>query len=128
MSEIMVASTTDNYRHDIAVRQFQLTADEPIDLGGTDAGPTPTEMVFSGLGACKAITLKMYAQRKGWPLEDVTVAVSATQVDRRYHIVARLTLSGDLSEQQRERLLAISNKCPVHKLLATGADIETILL
>jgi len=128
MSEITVASTTDNYRHDIAVRQFQLTADEPIDLGGTDAGPTPTEMVFSGLGACKAITLKMYAQRKGWPLEDVTVAVSATQVDRRYHIVARLTLSGDLSEQQRERLLAISNKCPVHKLLATGADIETILL
>lgn len=128
MSKIVVSSTTDQYRHDIATRQFQLTADEPIDLGGTDAGPTPTELVFSGLGACKAITLKMYAQRKGWLLDAVSVEVSATQVDRRYNIVAHLTLSGDLSEEQRERLLAISNKCPVHKLLAAGADIETVLM
>lgn len=128
MAGMTVASTPDRFRYDIGVRQFQLTADEPIEIGGTDAGPTPTELVFSGLGACKAITLKMYAARKDWPLDAVDAQVEVAQVDRRYHVSVQLTLMGDLSEEQRERLLEISNKCPVHKLLAPGAEIETVLV
>jgi len=128
MAEMSIVSTPDRFRYDIGVRQFQLTADEPIEIGGTDAGPTPTELVFSGLGACKAITLKMYAARKDWPLDAVDAQVEVAQVDRRYRVRVQLTLTGDLSEEQRERLLEISNKCPVHKLLAPGAAIETVLV
>ncbi len=128
MAGMTVVSTPDRFRYEIGIRQFQLTADEPIEIGGTDAGPTPTELVFSGLGACKAITLKMYAARKDWPLDAVDAQVEAAQVDRRYHVSVQLTLTGDLSEEQRERLLEISNKCPVHKLLASGAEIETVLV
>lgn len=127
MAGMTVVSTPDRFRYEIGIRQFQLTADEPIEIGGTDAGPTPTELVFSGLGACKAITLKMYAARKDWPLDAVDAQVEVAQVDRHYRVRVQLTLTGDLSEEQRERLLEISNKCPVHKLLAPGAEIETVL-
>lgn len=128
MSTIHLASTTDLYRHEVSVRQFSLTADEPTDLGGSDAGPTPTELVFAGLGACKAITLKMYAARKQWPLEAVEADIETQQINRRYQIMVKLKLVGDLSAEQIERLLEISNKCPVHKLLAESTDIETVLV
>lgn len=128
MSTIQLASTSDIYRHEVSVRQFSLTADEPTELGGCDAGPTPTELVFSGLGACKAITLKMYAAHKQWPLDAVEADIETQQINRRYQIKVKLKLVGDLSAEQAERLLEISNKCPVHKLLAEGADIETVLV
>lgn len=128
MAGMSIVSTPDRFRYDIGIRQFQLTADEPIEIGGTDAGPTPTELVFSGLGACKAITLEMYAARKDWPLDAVDAQVEVAQVDRRYRVRVQLTLTGDLSEEQRERLLEISNKCPVHKLLTPGTEIETVLV
>ncbi|MFK8182394.1 MAG: OsmC family protein [Phormidesmis sp.] len=124
---ISVASTRDRFRQMIAVRQFQLTADEPTHLGGTNAGPTPTELVVSGLGACKAITLKMYAERKSWPLEAVSAEMQVSKAAGRYQILVQLYLTGDLTAEQRTRLLAISNKCPIHKMLAPGADIQTVL-
>ena len=125
--DITVTSTTDRFRQQITTRQFHLTADEPTHLGGTDAGPTPTELVISGLGACKAITLKMYAERKGWPLEAVSADMQVSKVAGRYKILVQLSLAGDLTSEQRDRLLEISNKCPVHKMLSPGADIETVL-
>ena len=128
MDTIKILPTADSYRYDIGIRQFQLTADEPVAIGGTDLGPTPTELVFAGLGSCKAITLKMYAARKDWPLESVTTNVEVSQVDKRYKITVFLKPTGNLSIEQKERLLAISNKCPVHKLLAAGADITTPLV
>lgn len=128
MANITLSSTSDRFRHHVAIRDFELTVDEPTELGGTDAGPTPTELVFSGLGACKAITLKMYAERKGWPLDAVDADIETAQVDRQYKVTVRLKLTGELSEEQAERLLAISNKCPVHKLLAPSTDIQTVLV
>lgn len=128
MANITLSSTADRFRHRVAVRAFALTVDEPTDLGGTDAGPTPTELVFSGLGACKAITLKMYADRKGWPLEAVDADIESEQVDKQYKVTVRLRLTGELSPEQTERLLAISNKCPVHKLLAPSTEICTVLV
>lgn len=127
MSAIVLSSTSDLFRHQVSARDFQLTVDEPSDLGGTNTGPTPTELVFSGLGACKAITMKMYAQRKGWPLAAVDAEIETEQIDKRYKITVWLQLTGELSREQREKLLAIADKCPVHKLLAPGADIQTIL-
>ncbi|MEL6606074.1 MAG: OsmC family protein [Cyanobacteria bacterium J06614_10] len=128
MSTIQLSSTQAPFQHSISIRAFEITVDEPIEIGGSDAGPTPTELVFSGLGACKAITLKMYAARKGWPLEAVDAGIEAEQIERRYHITVHLTLTGELTSAQRERLLEISNKCPVHKLLAPGAEITTVLV
>ncbi|MEM6869157.1 MAG: OsmC family protein [Cyanobacteria bacterium P01_C01_bin.121] len=127
MSAIVLSSTSDLFRHQVSARDFQLTVDEPSDLGGTNTGPTPTELVFSGLGACKAITMKMYAQRKRWPLAAVDAEIETEQIDKRYKITVWLQLTGELSREQREKLLAIADKCPVHKLLAPGADIQTIL-
>lgn len=128
MANISLSSTPDRFRHHVAIRDFALTVDEPTALGGTDAGPTPTELVFAGLGACKAITLKMYAARKEWPLEAVDTEIETEQVDKKYKVIVRLKLTGALSEEQTERLLAISNKCPVHKLLAPSTEIQTVLV
>lgn len=127
MASMVVSSTGDRFRHDVAVREFALTVDEPVELGGTNEGPTPTELVFSGLGSCKAITLKMYADRKGWPLAAVDAEIWVEQVERRYRVRVQLKLVGELSEAQQQRLLEISNRCPVHKLLADSVEIETVL-
>ena len=69
MVSVQVSSNGSRFGQAIAIRQFQLTADEPLALGGEDRGPTPTELVLAGLGSCKAITMQMYAERKGWPMD-----------------------------------------------------------
>jgi putative redox protein len=73
MTSVRITSNDSRYGQDVTIRQFQLQADEPPTLGGDDAGPTPVEWLLTSLGACKAITLQMYAERKGWQLEQVTV-------------------------------------------------------
>jgi putative redox protein len=72
MASVTVLSNASRFGQDIAIRQFQLTADEPPSVGGDDRGPTPTELLLAGLGSCKAITIQMYAERKGWSVERVS--------------------------------------------------------
>lgn len=128
MYPIKISSTSDRYRQDISINdKFHLTADEPKDLGGNDVGATPIELLLAGLGSCKAITLKMYAERKGWELTKVGVDVDHQKIDRQYQISVRLHLAGNLTDEQKQRLLKIADKCPVHKLLQSEAQIETIL-
>ncbi len=127
MSTLKVISSASRYGQRVTIRQFELAVDEPPTLGGDDGGPTPSELVVAGLGSCKAITLKMYAERKGWPLEDVQVDLSYRMQDKHFVITAELTLIGSLDEAQRQRLLAISDRCPVHRLLTASASIETRL-
>ena len=128
MSPIEISSTSARYRQDITINnKFHLTADEPLDLGGDDEGATPVELVLAGLGSCKAITLKMYAERKGWNLTHVDIDISHQKINQQYQISVRLHLAGNLSEDQRQRLLQIADKCPVHKLLKSEAQIETVL-
>jgi putative redox protein len=103
----------------------RLTADEPERTGGTDTGPTPYGLLASALGACTSITLRMYADRKGWDLGEVRVAVrhfkegDADRIEREIHFSAPLT------DDQRKRLLEVAEKTPVTKTIASGSSIET---
>lgn len=106
-----------------------LRADEPLADGGTNQGPSPGELLAAALTACTCITVRMYANRKGWPLEDVgTVVTFEPSAD---HVVRRLerevTLTGPLTPEQRQRLLQVANACPVHKALAAGVAVATTL-
>ena len=105
-------------------------ADEPAALGGGDTAPDPMQLVLSALGACTAITLRMYAKRKGWALDQVEVDLALNpsgKPDSGNDIVRRLTVNGELDDSQRQRLVQIANACPVHKLLAGEIRIDTAL-
>jgi uncharacterized OsmC-like protein len=114
--------------------RHQLIADEPLALGGTDAGPTPLALVAAALGACTTITLRMYARRKDLPLAQVSCEIShrrerldhADQAAGMVDVFERqIRLEGDLSEAQVERLLAIADKCPVHRMLVANSRVKT---
>lgn len=97
--------------------------DVPEEKGGRDTGPSPHDMLLASLGACTAITVRMYAKRKNWPLDDVTIEVSHEAFPKGQPIQKIITLTGDLTDEQRNRLYAIAEKCPVNQLLATPTEI-----
>lgn len=103
--------------------------DEPADKGGADAGLTPMQTLVASLGACTAITLKLYSARKAWPLEDVKIQVSYEppargEADAPHRFRQTVELIGDLDAEQRERLLQIAGKCPVHRVLEGPCTFE----
>jgi putative redox protein len=119
------------YQQEVIAGQHHLLADEPVSVGGADAGPAPFDYLMAGLGACTSMTLRMYAERKGLTLRGVTVALvhDKATIDgvARDRVRRSITLDGDLSPEERARLLEIANKCPVHRALSQPLAIETEL-
>jgi putative redox protein len=111
--------STTAFTHRIDVRQHQLTADEPTEHGGDDEGPSPQELLAASLASCTAVTVEMYAKRKGWDLGPVEVHVEYTAAERgcptKFSLALRL--SNGCTEEQVERLRVIAAKCPVHRTL-----------
>ena len=127
-------------RQAISVGPHHLLADEPKTSGGSDHGPDPYELLLSALGSCTNMTLRMYADRKKWPLKAIRVVLTHSKdyandcinceqpAARPDQIERRITLMGELSAEQRQRLLEIANLCPVHKSLTSRIDIQTELV
>ncbi|WP_412480373.1 OsmC family protein [Azonexus sp. IMCC34839] len=132
-SKVIVAENGQGrYQQQVIAGQHHLIADEPASMGGADAGPAPFDFIMSGLGACTSMTLRMYAERKELPLTRVSVELSHDKVEidgaQRDRITRHITLEGDLSAEQRQRLLEIANKCPVHRALSQSIQLECNLL
>ena len=108
-----------DFKHDLEIREHRVVADEPKAQGGTDEGPSPQELLAASLASCTAVTIEMYAKRKGWDIGDITVDVDYEPAQRgsptKFKMV--LNLPKELPEDQRERLTQIAAKCPVHRTL-----------
>ena len=126
MRALATQSTRGQYPHRVQIRDHELVVDEPIDQGGQDEGPTPQELLAASLAACTAITLEMYANRKGWEMDPVEVEVEYEQPERgaptRFRLVIRLPAA--CSEEQVKRLRTIAAKCPVHRTLEGAVTFE----
>jgi putative redox protein len=107
------------FQHDVRVRDHHVSADEPLDAGGNDTAPSPQELLAASLASCTAITLEMYAERKGWDVGPVEVDCEYTPAERGYPTKFGLTvrLPHGLTEDQIQRLMQIAAKCPVHRTL-----------
>lgn len=132
MIKSAVARRRGGYEHELEIRQHRLTADEPRDAGGGDAGPRPTELLAAALASCTAITIEMYGDRKGWDLGEVEVAVDYTEPSAGSPPAfdVRIKAPAELDDDQRKRILVIAGKCPVHRTLAAQDvriedDLET---
>jgi uncharacterized OsmC-like protein len=133
----VIARTWNGLRTEVMANGHALVVDEPVGLGGTDAGPTPYDYLLAALGSCTAMTVRMYADRKEWPLEAVRVRMKhgkihardceecETENGRIDRIELDLELEGPLEEEQRRQLIEIAEKCPVHRTLDSEVLIET---
>jgi uncharacterized OsmC-like protein len=135
--EVVVRGKAEGFTQEIVVGPHQLTVDESKDMGGDDQGPTPYDLLLAALGSCTSITVTMYAQRKSWSLQDVTVrlrhsrihvedcAECETKEEKIDRIEIDIEFVGPLSSEQRSKLLEIAKKCPVHRTLTSETNIKT---
>ncbi|RFB67442.1 MULTISPECIES: OsmC family protein [unclassified Herbaspirillum] len=118
-------------RHIVHVRNHVISVDGAVDEGGVDAGPNPHDLYDAALGACKALTMVWYAKRKNIPVEDIQISIDRDNSEERqgvYRLSASISLSGDLTEAQRQELLAVAEKCPVQKLMTSvKTEVTTTL-
>ena len=119
------------YQQTVSVGPHQLIADEPESMGGNDAGAAPFDYLLAGLGACTSMTLRMYAELKKLPLESVSVTLTHEKIEvdggKQDRIMRRITLNGELTPEQRHRMLEIANRCPVHRALTGNLQIDSEL-
>lgn len=134
-NEVSVRVGASGYRADVSARGHTLVADEPVSLGGTDEGPTPYDYLAAALGACTAMTIRMFADRRGWPLKGVTVRLTHSREHKRDceaceasavgidQFERTIEFMGDLTEEQRAGLLRVADRCPVGQTLERGVRI-----
>ena len=136
--EVVVTSVGRSLAQRIQAGRHEIRADEPVPSGGSDSGPDPYALLLAALGACTSMTLRMYADRKGWPLERVVVRLSQAKVHARdcadcvdkdsarlSRITREIELSGPLTAEQKKRLVEIAERCPVHRTLVEPKEIVT---
>ncbi|MTI26461.1 bifunctional alpha/beta hydrolase/OsmC family protein [Fulvivirga kasyanovii] len=138
--QVVCRTGDDGYTTQIQAGDHPLLADEPTSVGGKNLGPTPYDLLVAGLGACTGMTLRMYADRKKWPLDEVRVHLQHSKVHEQDcencddenakldQVTREIELFGDLTDEQKERLIEIANKCPVHKTLHAGVQVKTKLM
>jgi putative redox protein len=137
---VVVRGNAKGFAQEVVVGAHRLTADEPAALGGTDSGPSPYELLLAALGACTSMTVAMYARRREWPLKEVSVRMKHSKIhaedcescetkegmlDR---VESEIELAGELTAEQREKLLEIAKKCPVRRTLTSEIDVRTRLI
>lgn len=135
--DVVVRGGASGFAQTVEIGMHHLTADEPVAGGGTDTGPTPYDLLAAALGTCTSMTLAVYARRRGWPLDTVSVRVQHSRVhaadcaacetkegriDRLERVIE---MTGALTADQRRDLLAIADRCPVHRTLVSEIDIVT---
>jgi uncharacterized OsmC-like protein len=137
---VVVRGSAAGFAQEIHAGRHRMVADEPASAGGTDTGPSPYDLLLASLGACTSMTVAMYARRKAWPLDEVTVhlrhskihAADCADCETREGMLDRIERDihfvGKLTDEQRSKLLEIANKCPVHRTLTSEIDIETRLV
>lgn len=140
MEIIVNESGKGKFTQEIVIGNHRLTADEPVAYGGNNLGPSPYDFLLAGLGACTSMTLRMYADLKKIPLERTSVKLTYEKIHAKDctdcensnakidHIDRKIELHGNLSQEQREKLLEIANKCPVHRTLTSKILITTELI
>ena len=134
---VIVRGSATGFGQEIQIGSHRLTADEPVSFGGTHKGPSPYDLLLAALGSCTSMTISLYARRKRWPLEEVTVFLSHSKIyaadcaecetregkiDR---IEREIQLTGSLTAEQRSKLMEIVDKCPVHRTLTSEINIRT---
>ncbi|HEY7770000.1 MAG TPA: OsmC family protein [Longimicrobium sp.] len=135
-NDVVARIGREHYRTEIEVGGKSVVVDEPASLGGGDAGPTPYDMILGSIGACTAMTVRMYADRKGWPLDSVTVRLRQARSYQQdcedcdalalpgITIERELVMEGALDDEQRERLAQIADRCPVKQALERGVHVQ----
>ena len=135
-NDVVARIGREHYRTEIEVGGKSVVVDEPASLGGGDSGPTPYDMILGSIGACTAMTVRMYADRKGWPLESVTVRLRQARSYQEdcencdaqalpgISIERELVMEGALDDEQRERLAQIADRCPVKQALERGVHVQ----
>ena len=136
---VIVVGAANGFAQDVMAGGHRVVSDEPESAGGTDRGPSPYDLLLAALGACTSMTIAMYARRKNWPLERVSVRLRHSRVhaedcavcdesEAKITVIERdIDLVGALDDDKRARLLEIANRCPVHRTLTSRIDIRTRL-
>jgi uncharacterized OsmC-like protein len=134
---VMVHGGAAGFAQQIQVGAHQLSADEPIESGGTDTGPSPYDLLLAALGSCTSMTIGLYARRKNWPLQEVVVSLWHSKIHaadcaeceskegRIDRIEREIQLIGSLTNEQRSKLMEMADKCPVHRTLTSEINIRT---
>jgi uncharacterized OsmC-like protein len=134
---VIVSGAAAGFAQKIQIGSHQLEADEPVSFGGADRGPSPYDLLLAALGSCTSMTIGLYARKRGWPLENITVSLRHSKIhaadcdncetkegkiDR---IERDIQLTGSLTDDQRAKLMEIADKCPVHQTLTSEINIKT---
>lgn len=132
MSRTLITAVTEldqsRYKTKIFAAGHLIYADEPKTMGGTDEGMSPGALLLASLGSCTAITVRMYADRKNWPLEGISIHLAICEeeeMSKETTISRKIEFKGELTEEQRQRLMVIADKCPIHKILSNPIKILT---